>query len=52
MTTRQGVQLATMQKLADYWATEYDWRKVEAQAELLSASSSPTSTASTSTSST
>ena len=25
----QGVQLATMQKLADYWATDYDWRKVE-----------------------
>ncbi|MCA8000893.1 epoxide hydrolase family protein [Burkholderia metallica] len=28
--TSQGVQLATMQKLADYWATRYDWRKVEA----------------------
>ena len=27
----QGVQLATMQKLADYWAGEYDWRKVEAR---------------------
>jgi pimeloyl-ACP methyl ester carboxylesterase len=27
----QGVQLATMQKLAHYWATEYDWRKVEAR---------------------
>jgi pimeloyl-ACP methyl ester carboxylesterase len=26
----QGVPLATMQKLAHYWATEYDWRKVEA----------------------
>jgi pimeloyl-ACP methyl ester carboxylesterase len=25
----QGPQLATMQALADYWATEYDWRKVE-----------------------
>jgi pimeloyl-ACP methyl ester carboxylesterase len=25
----QGVQLATMQALARYWATEYDWRKVE-----------------------
>ena len=25
----QGVQLATMQKLADYWASEYDWRKIE-----------------------
>src|SRR5258705_11868836 len=27
----QGVQLATIQKLARYWATEYDWRKVEAR---------------------
>jgi len=27
----QGVQLATMQALANYWATEYDWRKVEAR---------------------
>jgi pimeloyl-ACP methyl ester carboxylesterase len=27
----QGVRLATMQKLARYWATEYDWRKVEAR---------------------
>ena len=25
----QGPQLATMQKLARYWATEYNWRKVE-----------------------
>ena len=25
----QGVQLATVQKLARYWATEYDWRKIE-----------------------
>jgi pimeloyl-ACP methyl ester carboxylesterase len=25
----QGVPLATMQDLARYWATEYDWRKVE-----------------------
>jgi pimeloyl-ACP methyl ester carboxylesterase len=25
----QGVQLATIQKLARYWATEHDWRKVE-----------------------
>ncbi len=24
----QGVQLATVQALARYWATEYDWRKV------------------------
>jgi pimeloyl-ACP methyl ester carboxylesterase len=27
----QGVQLATMQKLAKYWATDYDWRKLEAK---------------------
>src|ERR687897_1230460 len=27
----QGVPLATMQKLARYWAEEYDWRKVEAK---------------------
>jgi len=27
----QGVQLATMQRLARYWATEYDWRKCEAR---------------------
>lgn len=25
----QGVQLATIQALASYWATEYDWRKLE-----------------------
>jgi pimeloyl-ACP methyl ester carboxylesterase len=25
----QGVQLATMEKLARYWGTEYDWRKGE-----------------------
>ena len=25
----QGVQLATIQALARYWATDYDWRKVE-----------------------
>jgi pimeloyl-ACP methyl ester carboxylesterase len=31
----QGVQLATMQKLARYWATEYDWRKVEARLNAL-----------------
>jgi pimeloyl-ACP methyl ester carboxylesterase len=27
----QGVPLATVQKLAKYWAAEYDWRKVEAR---------------------
>ena len=25
----QGVQLATIRKVADYWANEYDWRKCE-----------------------
>jgi pimeloyl-ACP methyl ester carboxylesterase len=27
----QGVQLATIQKLARYWATDYNWRKCEAK---------------------
>jgi pimeloyl-ACP methyl ester carboxylesterase len=27
----QGVQLATLQALARYWATEYDWRRCEAK---------------------
>jgi pimeloyl-ACP methyl ester carboxylesterase len=27
----QGVQLATIEKLARYWATDYDWRKGEAK---------------------
>jgi pimeloyl-ACP methyl ester carboxylesterase len=31
----QGVPLATMQKLARYWATEYDWRKCEARLQAL-----------------
>jgi len=31
----QGVQLATMQKLARYWATDYDWRKIEAKLNAL-----------------
>jgi pimeloyl-ACP methyl ester carboxylesterase len=31
----QGVQLATMQKLARYWSTEYDWRKCEAKLKAL-----------------
>jgi hypothetical protein len=26
---RKAVQLATTQALARYWATDYDWRKVE-----------------------
>jgi pimeloyl-ACP methyl ester carboxylesterase len=31
----QGVQLATMQKLARYWSTEYDWRRTEAKLNAL-----------------
>src|ERR1700738_2538895 len=31
----QGVQLATTQALARYWATDYDWRKVEAKLNAL-----------------
>ena len=31
----QGVQLATIQALARYWATEYDWRKIEAKMSAL-----------------
>jgi pimeloyl-ACP methyl ester carboxylesterase len=31
----QGVRLATMQELARYWATDYDWRKVEARLNAL-----------------
>src|SRR3954463_3201368 len=31
----QGVQLATMQKLASYWASDYDWHKVEAKLNAL-----------------
>jgi len=31
----QGVQLATMQKLASYWAKDYDWRKCEAKLKAL-----------------
>jgi pimeloyl-ACP methyl ester carboxylesterase len=31
----QGVQLATIQKLASYWATDYDWRKVESKLQAL-----------------
>ncbi|HEX6504148.1 MAG TPA: epoxide hydrolase, partial [Terriglobales bacterium] len=31
----QGVQLATTQALASYWAKEYDWRKVEARLNAL-----------------
>src|SRR5215211_8754325 len=31
----QGVQLATIQTLARYWATDYDWRKVEVRINAL-----------------
>ena len=31
----QGVQLATIQALARYWATKYDWRKCEARLQAL-----------------
>jgi pimeloyl-ACP methyl ester carboxylesterase len=31
----QGVQLATIQKLARYWSTDYDWRKCEAKLKAL-----------------
>ncbi len=31
----QGVMLATMRELAHYWATAYDWRKVEARLRAL-----------------
>src|SRR5215216_2048480 len=31
----QGVQLATIQELARYWATDYDWRKCEAKLNAL-----------------
>jgi pimeloyl-ACP methyl ester carboxylesterase len=31
----QGVQLATIQKVARYWQAEYDWRKIEARLNAL-----------------
>src|SRR5215216_5901874 len=31
----QGVQLATLQALARYWETDYDWRKAEAELNAL-----------------
>jgi pimeloyl-ACP methyl ester carboxylesterase len=31
----QGVQLETIQELARYWGTDYDWRKVEAKLNAL-----------------
>ena len=35
--TSQGVQLATIQKLARYWATDYNWRTCEAKLKALAA---------------
>ena len=48
----QGVQLDTIQKLARYWATEHDWRKVRSETQCPAATSSPRLTGSTFTSST
>jgi pimeloyl-ACP methyl ester carboxylesterase len=31
----QGVQLATIRKLAKYWSTDYDWRKMQARLDAL-----------------
>jgi hypothetical protein len=31
----QGVQLVAVQDLANYWATEYDWRRCEAKLNAL-----------------
>jgi len=31
----QGVQLATIQELARYWTTDYDWRACEAELNAL-----------------
>ena len=31
----QGVQLATMQKLAEYWGKDYDWGKCDAKLKAL-----------------
>src|SRR5688500_18533414 len=31
----QGVQLVTLQELARYWTTDYDWRKCEAKLNAL-----------------
>jgi pimeloyl-ACP methyl ester carboxylesterase len=35
MDRSQGVQLATVQELARYWATDYDWRACEARLNAL-----------------
>jgi hypothetical protein len=48
----QGVQLATVQELADHWSTEWDWRRCEAKLNALdqfvTAIDGSTSTSSTS----
>ena len=31
MDRSQGVRLATLQELVEYWGTDYDWRKAEAK---------------------
>lgn len=31
----QGVQLSVMRRLAEYWATDYDWRRIEARLNAL-----------------
>ena len=31
----QGIQLATIQEIARYWGTDYDWRKCEAKLNAL-----------------
>ena len=35
LVAAQGVQLATMQKLATYWGADHDWRKVESRLDAL-----------------
>jgi hypothetical protein len=35
MDASQGVQLATIRKLANYWEKDYDWRKCEAKLNAL-----------------
>ena len=35
LVAAQGVQLATMQKLATYWGADHDWRKVELRLDAL-----------------
>ena len=47
----QGVQLAMLEELVRYWATDYDWRQAPRPGSTPCRSSRPRSTASTSTSS-